>query len=620
MATIFLDPGGDAVQGVNYFATSFGTNPVTFDTSQKVNGIGSYKFDSGAGNEDCFNKVAGVLGASRRINFYFRYDSVPDTNGVDSQFTNSQVAYSGGGFTTPFNLQADDATYATATPAKNSAQGSTCSFPMAVVPADAIIDSIKVIYQRKYDTASSIGTSRVRYLVGAEEGPNHDNTDMPTTDTVVTVDITADRTWTHAEVNAIKVIAEALRGDTDTAHTQSWDYVRVEVEYHTAIDFLAGQETGGGSILRLYVLPAGSGMVLRLKDAGDFTFDGITVIPPNEWHRIALCFNQNDVDNLDVKLHVDAVEELSLVGRGTSGSGVGGWPDLVNGWIAQPGANQVCWVDQIYIDDVSDLSDPRSVNGKPIWMTAKLPATVNQNNFDTTGGTGAVNERPVNLANYRQQAGASQQFQNYTLQAADVGDVDLTGKTLIDTMGWVIAKRGSGPGSTGAGITVNGVHTNITLSAVGAGLHKAMVGSSSYPSNAAGIGLRSITTGGADAFLYECGAVIAYEGPPDDILFAYQEVAQDTTEEAIDDLSAAPPSTYAVRFWCYGSSTGRIRLKVYTKASAEASYQLREDFSDIQNETAGRIFINADVGVEVKVEITATLDNMSIGLAGYPNY
>lgn len=609
---IFLDPGGDAVQADDYFGLAQGSGTVSFDTAQKVNGVGSWKFDSGVGNGNPHRKVTNVLGASRRINRWVRFDSVPDTSGADSQFTNDQAVYSGGGFSVPTNLQLDDASYATATPAKNGAQGSTLSFTLNV-PQDAVIDSIKIIYERKYDTAASIGTSRVRYLVGAEEGPNHDNMDMPTTDTVVTVDITADRTWTHAEVNAIKVIAEALRGDTDTAHTQSWDYVKVEVEYHTAIGILWGQEngvTGTGVILRLSILPTGSGVTFRLSDADAFDFDGITVIPPDEWHRVALCFNQNDTDNLAVKLYVDGIEELSLVERGTGNVPPGGWPDLLYGWIDQPGTNQICWVDQLYIDNGSDLSDPG-----PIYMTAKLPATVNQDNFDTTGGTGAVNERPVDLANYRQQAGASQQFQNYTLQAADVGDIDISGETLIGYMGWAVAKRGAGPTSTGAGITVNGVTTNVTLLATGAHLVRAATMSASYPSNAAGIGLRSITTGGADAFLYECGAIIAYRGPLEDILFAEYLLLEDQSAEVVDDLRADPPDTYMLRYWIREGG-GTVRITAYSITAEGESPRAWPIIESNGGKGQARVAIP---GIEVRIVMEVTEADTFVMLQHYFN-
>ncbi len=100
--------------------------------------------------------------------------------------------------------------------------------------------------------------------------------------------------------------------------------------------------------------------------------------------------------------------------------------------------------------------------------------------------------------------------ENYTLQAASVGDVDLTTATIIGRGAWVYAKASDTTGSPTAGIVDNGSVTGITLTTVAA-LYTAFTTSSTYPSNAAGIGLRSTGTVN-DTFLYECGTLIAYSG------------------------------------------------------------------------------------------------------------
>jgi len=53
----------------------------------------------------------------------------------------------------------------------------------------------------------------------------------------------------------------------------------------------------------------------------------------------------------------------------------------------------------------------------------------------------------------------------------------------------------------------NGSESAITLTTAPA-LYTLLTASASYPSNAAGIGIRSSTT--ANTFLYECGTLIAY--------------------------------------------------------------------------------------------------------------
>lgn len=593
---VFLDPGGDAVQGLGYFALAQGTNAPTFDPSQKVVGIGSYKFDSGAGNGNSYNKVVSVLGQSRRMSLYVRVDSVPDTSASLTDFVDQEDPYSNGGFSTVSNMQGDDGTYGTATPAQNDGQGTVFHTMGIALPQNAVIDSVKIIYERKYDVNTSIGISRVKVRVNGVEGPDHDNTDMPLTDTVVEVDVTGDRGWEYQDFanGVFEVIAEARRGNTATSHTQSWDYVKVEIEYHTAISILYGADINGNPAFKLGVLPSGSGLTLRLTDGANFAFDGITVIPPDEDHRIVVSYLQNGTDDLDIKLYVDGIEELSLDARDTGIVELGLLVDLLYGWIDAPGANQVCWVDQLYIDDGSDLSDP----GNKL-STAKRGASVNADNFDTTGGTGAVNERPVNLANYCQQAG-TQVSQNYTLETAAAGDVDISGETLVGHMGWVIAKRGALPTSTIA-MTLNGSDTAISpaLTVTGS-FRKLPVTSASYPSNAAGIGLLS-SANSSDTFLYECGVIVAYEGPAEDMLLPFQLLEEDSVTPLVDDLRAAPPASYEL---CYrASELGGVATITVSSLDQEGGEVQQQAVIPVSG-GSGRRRITAGIEVQISVVVT----------------
>jgi hypothetical protein len=98
--------------------------------------------------------------------------------------------------------------------------------------------------------------------------------------------------------------------------------------------------------------------------------------------------------------------------------------------------------------------------------------------------------------------------ENYTLEAASVGDVNLTGQTLLGRTAWLWGKASATTGSPTAAIVDDGGTTSITLTTSSA-LYTAITTSASYPSNAAGIGMRSTGTVN-DTFLYECGTIISY--------------------------------------------------------------------------------------------------------------
>lgn len=582
------------MQAPGYFAVVDGPEMVEFDPTQKVVGVGSYKFDSSTG-ASVANVVAGVLGQSRRVSCYFRYDSVPDELSEHAEFLSSspEAAYSGGGFVeSDEGFSADDGTYATASPEKNSGQGSRC-VPVSSLSifGNAIIDSVKIIYERKYDTDASIGISRVKWVLDGIEGPDHDNTDMPLTDTVVEVDVTNDRFWEPQDLGVgFEIILEARRGDTDTAHTQSWDYAKVEVIYHLGTVVLAGMDGSNHTLFDVALNPKGDRSVFRFTDGSGNSFDGITPLFINTWNRLSVSYVLNDVDDLEVKVYVNSIEELSIEQASTGGFS----PlfTLLYGWVTSPGIDHLCWFDQIAIDDGDDLSDPGNV-----LMTAKLPATVNEDEWDTTTGTGAVDERPLSETNLRRHNAATSARQTYTLETADEGDIDISGETLLGYMGWAWARMQSQ--GDDFFLVLNGVEINRTSQIqVTPSLIKHAVSSSTYPSNAAGVGART-NEEGVDTYLFECGAVVAYEGPTNPaLLLPRQLVDTETLDTIIDDLRADLPDSYEV--CCqYDDFDGTVEIIIHSLDQEGGSLQQQGTLN-----ARGRLRITP--GIEVRLDVTVT--------------
>lgn len=612
---VFLDPGGDAVQAVGYFNTIvLGSGNISFDSTQKVAGVGSWKFDSGDGSSEVVVKATGVLGTARRINFYWRYDSVPDAAQAISVLVGaSRQVYSGDGMDDAVNLLTDDGTYATASPARNAGQG-TFFYDLGLqnqIPSDAIIDAVRIVYKRKYDTDTSIGTSRVKYRVNSIEGLNHDNTDQPLVDTVVIVDITDDhppgRGWERQDLSdgVFEVIVEARRGDTDTAHVQSWDYVKVEVDYHQAASILVARDVSNNQLFIVGADPRGEAAVLRFVDGNGAFYNGITPLPINTQNRISLSYVQHDANDLDVRIYVNGIEELSI--EGAAAGGLISGSDLLYGWVSSPGVDHLCWFDQIYIDNGDDLTD--TVFGSELRVphcTAKLPATVNDDEWNTTVGTGAVDERPLNLDNHRKHTAATTARQNYTLQNAATGDIDLSGKTMLGYMGWAWTKMQSEFDTL---LTVNGAEIDV-LSQMRTvpSLVKYAVSSSLYPSAAAGIGLNG-NEEGFDIFMYECGVVVAYEGPVHESLLPYQLLMQDSITDLIDDLRADPPDSYEL---CYRIDEGEamVLITVHSILSEGESPQLQGVTGGQGG--SGRMRVVPGIEVQVRVEVTGGNANVAI--------
>jgi len=204
------------------------------------------------------------------------------------QFPTANAAYSGGGLTNPDNGHADDGNYATCAPAKNSSTGSTYStFGLdSLIPSDATVQQVRLIYEYKVSVNTSIATARVRARVGGVDEEAHDNTVEPLTDTVVSVDVTADRAWTRNDLLDANFAAvfEGVRGNSSTAVTFSLDYLKVEVTYTRALALasgsftVTGQATGLKATRRLALATGAytlAGQAVGLEASGGL-FDGLT--------------------------------------------------------------------------------------------------------------------------------------------------------------------------------------------------------------------------------------------------------------------------------------------------------------------------------------------------------
>lgn len=233
--------------------------------------------------------------------------------------------------------------------------------------------------------------------------------------------------------------------------------------------------------------------------------DGTKVLAANTWYRITVSFTITSTTVFRFDLFVDGVLDSSA----TAGTLTRVGADLLR-FENNPGAgaNVTNYFDDVYVDDGNDYTDPGDVR-----VTAKKPAANNTNNFDTAVGANPsdrwtnVNEVPLSDTNGWQHAASTDVQENYTLQAASAGDVDITGCTVLGRTAWIRAKGAAGGAGTPK-IMDDGTETAVVLTASPA-LFKVTTTSATYPSNSAGIGMRS-TNNADDTFLYECGTLIAY--------------------------------------------------------------------------------------------------------------
>lgn len=144
------------------------------------------------------------------------------------------------GWTNPNNAHVDDSLYATCGPGKNSGistRWTTFGFD-GDIPVGATITAVKIIYEYKVTTTASVATARVRARINDVDQASHDDTSEPLVDTIITVDITADRSWVRADLldAALKITVDGRRGNSNNGVTFNLDQVKVEVTYTTGQD------------------------------------------------------------------------------------------------------------------------------------------------------------------------------------------------------------------------------------------------------------------------------------------------------------------------------------------------------------------------------------------------
>ena len=192
----------------------------------------------------------------------------------------------------------------------------------------------------------------------------------------------------------------------------------------------------------VYSVRLGSNGKLQLFANGVVIGTGTTVLTINTWYRITLSYTITSTAVNSAKVWQEGTLEITASNKTL---GVTGSADLSLGWISDPGLTitDYLYFDNVYVDDGSAVDDPGA-----IFVTAKKPAANNVNNFNTAVGANPanrwtnVNEVPLSIVNGWAETTTSVITENYTLEAAAVGDVDVSAATIIGRSAWVYAKRG----------------------------------------------------------------------------------------------------------------------------------------------------------------------------------
>lgn len=234
-----------------------------------------------------------------------------------------------------------------------------------------------------------------------------------------------------------------------------------------------------------------------------------TTLSTGTWYRIALSYTVTSSTVNQEKVYLNGAEVTDLGTTNATLSSAGAASTLVVGVISTTGGTKM-HLEDVYSDDDSTLTDPGDVR-----VTAKLPNATATNTFGTIVGTTSItnrwdneDERPLNAANGWKTSSTAQE-EDYGVQSASTGDVDLTGATIVGYGGWAYANRTSGGSSPTTFLVANGATISETVSTTST-LFATYVLSSSYPTGAFGF---KKTAGSGAVQLLETGALIAYIPP-----------------------------------------------------------------------------------------------------------
>lgn len=236
-------------------------------------------------------------------------------------------------------------------------------------------------------------------------------------------------------------------------------------------------------------------------------------IPLNRWVRVTLLYSLTSTTVNQIILLINGQTTNNLTNTTlTAVTPV----DLLWGNIS--GNGQQFYTSDIYIDDSAAMTDPGD-----IWITARRPfSNGSLNQFATAGsasayGTGHasyVNERPLNTTDKLTVTPVAVQTEEYTVEAKNNGDVDISLATIIDYVAWANALIASTANTPVSKVICNNVGTTVTLTTAAAFYFSAFAGSSTYPAGNTDVGFsQQFTTTGALTTLNECGLLFAVTFP-----------------------------------------------------------------------------------------------------------
>lgn len=284
----------------------------------------------------------------------------------------------------------------------------------------------------------------------------------------------------------------------------SWIYLNALPTATNTIMSLC-QATFGTDIVKLKLTSAG---VLTMTNGSNTSLGTGATLSTGQWYRICYTYT---ITSTTVNHFITYVNGASSINVSNTTLGAVTANEF---YIGNAGGDTTLDMrsSDHYIDNATSLTDTGN-----IWVTAKRPFSNGTTTGFSTSGTPSgygsghapyVNYRPLQTAtaNVNVVGAGSAVTEEYNIESISQGDINITGATIVDYMGWLytkalIAETGS--------IIVNGVSSNISITTT-ASLFTKIAGSTTYPAGT-GSDLGEITsTTVTTVTLYDAGIIVAY--------------------------------------------------------------------------------------------------------------
>lgn len=293
---------------------------------------------------------------------------------------------------------------------------------------------------------------------------------------------------------------------TDTGSRCSFYIYLVAVPSDTTQPIISFQNSSATDAFQIRLTTGG---ILRIT-AGNGAQLGVngSTLSTGIWYRISLSYTVTSTTVNEFRLFKNGVLDVSVT-NGTISTTVTDRMQVGN--IGTDTALDFR-ISDIFVDNSSSLTDISS----DVWVTAKRPfANGTTNGFTSTGtgsgyGTGNavyVNERPLSLVSFVSVVGTGSAItEEYNIENASTGDIDISAASLLDYMGWVDTKAALS--ETGQ-IILNNATSNISIVTVNK-VFLAFAASTTYPAGT-GTDIGEVTsTTVTTVTLNESGIIFAY--------------------------------------------------------------------------------------------------------------